>query len=308
VLDILKSPSAKRFLVVVTASMGAVFIIAQYTITLWIDPDGGTERAVASTLSQITAGILSGLATTAFLLFLTRWLFRREESTTSVRVLEPMEAKREHQEALATTHTWRHNGHIGRWVRTEVLPAFRLASGRDGDPGIRTVELVLLDPDNAKLIASFAQHVRLMELDYESADPATKAREEIFATILRCAIAEQHYAGVTVRVHLRTNLPFIRVDVNDRCAFNTITRPHRIAVAYYKNAPNADFYHVSSAAFDQAKAESRYLDLLAQSIPENAELDDMRKLFLALDLAPVPDDFLLAVRQRAASTYNPYGR
>lgn len=307
-LDLLRAKSTRRLLIWSTAL--AAIVMSGVHFGLNVFAFGQTDKwALASyqTALQITGGLVAGIATTAFLLFLTRWLVRSESAYDCLRLLTASESNKEHLSQMATTHTWFHNGHIGRWVRTEVLPAFKQAARSQMVD--RTVELILLDPDNSDLMEAFADHRILMDGgsdDLTIQEMIEDTRREVLTTILNAAIAEQHDVGLRVRVYLRNNLDFVRTDLTEHCAFNTVARPFRNAVVHYNVPGNADMYNVYMASFKEARRESRRLDLRGSLVSRDSTAEQLRDLIVHNGIAAPSSVLLASILALSKSTTNAY--
>ena len=305
-LDMLRRAEARRLLWTVTLLVAVVLAFAHFGLAFWTE-NVQTElpKALLATGAQITGGILAGVATTGFLLFISKWLLKKEDEIDSVRSLTQRETRDAHIHELSATDFWYHNGHIGRWVRTEVMPAFRESARHS--LARKTIELILLDPSKDSTIRRFAEYRMVSDgLDLTIDEFVDDTKIQIYATIARAAALQQNIPSVVVSVYLRDNLDYFRVDINKNCAFNTIARPHKGAVAYYNTDEDSDMYDVSLACHDQAKLEANEVDLNTGTLPLKPNLEQFRDFFDTGDLPALSDELFAKAFAEFHSARNPY--
>ena len=272
-LDLLKSAQARRVLYAITVLSALILLVAQYLATFLLDKEHSFANAGLVTLQVVSTGLFGGVAATAFIAFLTRYLFRHERKLENTEVIDSLTSQRAHLKAIDKTKFWHHNGHIGRWVRTVVLPRFgELAPGSTFD---RTVRFLLIDPMNAELVKRYAEHRRQVDAVGDDVDTRTDAQIEILATIVQAAHFEQHVAGVRAEVFLRQNLDLFRVDTSEKRSFTTLTRKKAPALLYRHDIDDGDHYNAASINFDVAIRSAKQVDVEGVDIAKNPTLDQL---------------------------------
>ncbi|MFC0681654.1 hypothetical protein ACFFGH_27810 [Lysobacter korlensis] len=269
-LDLLKSAQARRVLMVVTIISAITLLIVQGLAAWGLDEEKDLGRAALVTLQVVASGLFGGVAAAAFIAFVTRFLFRQDRKLEQTTVIDSLTSRHMHLAAIEESGFWLHNGHIGRWVRTEVLPRFAMAA-RSGAP--KTVKFLLIDPRNNWLVKAYAAHRDQVDGNPHGIDTVIDARVEVLATILRAAHYQQHVAGVRVEVYLRSNLDLFRVDTSQNHAFVTLTRDKAPSIHFFHDAADGDHYWAAKLNFDHAQALADRVDLEVPLAIEPTEQD-----------------------------------
>lgn len=272
-LDLLKSAQARRVLYWTTVWTAVFLLAAQYVASWLLDKEHNLANAGLVTIQVVTTGLFGGVAATAFITFLTRFLLRHERKLRQTEVIDSLTSQRAHLKAIDKTTFWHHNGHIGLWVRTRVLPRFgELAPGSTFD---RTVKFLLIDPMNVELVKRYAEHRRQVDAVDDDVDTRTDTQIEVLTTIVQAAHFEQHVAGVRAQVFLRQNLDLFRVDTLEKRSFTTLSRKESPALLYRHDIDDGDHYNAASINFDVAIRSAKQVDVEGVVIAKNPTLDEL---------------------------------
>lgn len=303
-LEVFKSAAARRLLIWITTAV-AIILLAVVAITaLFLEPQEPplppVARVALITTQVVAGGLFGGVAAAAFLAFISRYLFKQEAKLEKISVLDTLTTRRVHLEAIDQTEFWWHNGHIGRWVRTTVLPRFAEAV-RDGGP--RSVKLVVLDPLDDVAVGAYAEHRDQVDAIPDGTDTNEDARVEVLATILSAA-HYQRVAGLEVEVALRSDLNLFRVDLCEVGAFTTLTRDKAPAIEYRKELHDSDHYWAAKKNFEFALASSRRVDLSVPiaADPTVSEVEDYFRAVGLGELAPLAEKALVRSASKANRT------
>ncbi|MFF1610948.1 hypothetical protein ACFVYA_24480 [Amycolatopsis sp. NPDC058278] len=254
------------------------------------------------TLQQITSGAIGAVLTAAFLTFLTRYLLRIE---TKIDEVTPMTARDGHDRivrSMRESKSWRHDGQLGRWVRKSVISEFRSRSKEDGAK--RTIAVVILDPDNASLLQEFVEYHAISRGLPSTSGLARDLQSEVLSTILWAGVAQQNYLAINVEVWLRRNVCFVRTDIGDRIAFDTLPGPHTPVIAMNADERDCDYYIAADRKFEAAKSISKKVDLGATVLSDPPDLQQAKEFFLANYIACAAD---LALIEEALARPGPNG-
>ena len=303
-LEIFKSAAARRLLIWITAAV-AIILLAVVAVTAWFlephtPPLPPAARVALITTQVVAGGLFGGVAAAAFLAFVSRYLFKQEAKLEKISVLDTLTTRRVHLEAIGQTEFWWHNGHIGRWVRTTVLPQFAEAV-RDGGP--RSVKFVILDPLDDIAISAYAEHRDQVDAIPDGTDTKEDAKVEVLATILTAA-HYQRVAGLDVEVALRGDLNLFRVDLCEVGAFTTLTRDKAPAIEYRKDKHDSDHYWAARKNFEFALDSSRKVNL-SVPIPSDPTVTDVEGYFRAVglgDLSSLAEKALVRSTSKANRT------
>jgi len=300
VLDLLKSAQARRVLAVVTGISAVTLLAIQYVTVVLIDEKHDFLQAALLTVQLVATGLFGGVGAAAFIAFVTRYLFKHERKLEQVEIIDALTSHHSHLHAIEVTDNWYHNGHIGRWVRTEVLPRFKEAA-RGG--ASKTVKFIVIDPSNEPLVAAYAEHRDQVDAIPDGLDTKLDARVEIFATIIRAAVYQQHVPGVEVEVYLRQDLDLFRVDTSDERAFTTLTRVRTPALLFHHDPEDGDHYNAAKRNFEKARVMAQKVDVDSTVIARDPGVEDIADFLTNTgfaQFAAMADD----VWKRAQSNYN----
>lgn len=304
-LELLRSASARRQLAIFSGLAALVLSVAHFILVYESSTlDSEWQTSLLITIGQITGGLIGGVLTAAYLLFISKYLFRQEDVISQVRCCEPGETSRLHNSAILDSETWLHNGHIGRWVRTRVIPDFCNISISQGTP--RNVHFIILDPNNAELITRYSDYRDLIGFHEHDFTTIDDTRQEIITTLVRAALVNKHYPGMHISVHFKSTLDMTRTDIATNCAFRTLINPRSVAVQYLRTPSGHDFYRAVHYGFTQAQHDADEVPLINNMSrhPSRHEVRDY------LDSVGVDynksDQFLDDVLKRLDSDYNPY--
>jgi hypothetical protein len=221
----LRSTGNRRTFLILAALGTLVFVLAAGAVSYWIKSShsGAVLHATQDVLFSVFVALATGTITAGVLVFLYFSLFADTEAgLDTVACVDPKKTARLHKEDLRITDTWFHDGHIGRWVRTEALPAL---SNRARDHGRRlSVVLALLDPNSEQLCEEYSEYRALLH----HREPELTSPEHFLLEILATITAATLYSrGPTldVSVYCKQTLGFTRVDITDQHVVSHIGRP-----------------------------------------------------------------------------------
>jgi len=298
-LDLLKSQEARRLLLWITGITGLTLLIVQWLTVLGLMEPVSIPKSVLLTLQLVASGLFAGVAASAYLAFVTRYLFKHDQKLDRTEVLDSLTTRRMHLEEADRSDIWWHNGHIGRWVRTTVIPKFAKAAHEGVSKEVR---MILIDPRNDQIVDAYAEHRDQVDAIPEGQDTREDARIEVLATILKAALTEQHVPGVKVTVNLRQHLDLFRVDICDDAAFTTLTRDKVPAILYRKQNSDSDHYYVARKNFDQAVKEAASINL-AVPMPRTPTVPDVEQFLVAIGMEDFKDR-AESVLSRSKSSFN----
>jgi hypothetical protein len=253
---------------------------------------------------HVTGGLIGGVLTATYLLFLSKYLFRNEEVVAQIQCCEPNETKKLRDAAVVSSDLWLHNGHSGQWVRTTVIPEFARLSTTHG--AMRRLALIVLNPDSPGLMQRYSDYRDLTGSRGGGFDSLLHSRKEIIATLVSAALTHKYCRGVTVSVNFKATLDLTRTDIAADCAFTTLVDPRSVAVQYSRTALGHDFYRAIRYEFDQIVDDSTPMSL----INEMSRTPNVAEVRSYLDSIKVgyddSDEFIRDVLTRLESGYNPY--
>lgn len=245
---------------------------------------GWLTRSTGESLLQVAERVpgplldnfIAALVSAAVVLTLYVLLGANKEALASVRLVEPTESNRIHQEAARHSATWFHSGHYGGWVRGEVLPAFADAGSRQDTE----VTLIILDPRLDSLCAHYTRFrqsgpTRFLEKRWSR----TTVYEEIYATILAAQLYNTEQTNLRVRVFLRKETHLFRMDLNDSWAAITSVDPREPPIFIGKASP---WYEGIRSNFRRAMEQTEELTFLSQDQLDSLGIADSANGILSL--------------------------
>lgn len=304
-LDTLRSAQARRVLISFSTVVAVVLLAIQGLSTYLLlsaeeSSSDGWGAVGLTTIQMVASGLFGGVAAAAYIAFFARYLLREEGSLRQIEITDSLTSRRAHLSALERTENWRHNGHIGRWVRTTVFPKFSM-SAREG--AYRNVYLILIDPRNLATIHAYAEHRDQVDAIPVGIDTRHDARVEILATILRSAVVMQNTPGVRAHVSLRSDLSLFRTDLSDSRAFVTLTRDKVPTIVFNHLEHDSAHYWAAMRDFEIAFEIGESVDLQAAPLSSEPGLPEVRAFIDAIGMAEFLDLAEEAI-QRSKSDFN----
>ncbi|HST33506.1 MAG TPA: hypothetical protein VLJ80_08305 [Solirubrobacteraceae bacterium] len=305
----LRSTGNRRAFLILAALGTLVFVVASGAVSYWIKNSHSSAllNATQDVLFSVFVALATGTITAGVLVFLYFSLFADTEAgLDTVACVDPKTTARLHKEDLRTTDTWFHDGHIGRWVRTEALPALSNRARDHGRP--LSVVLALLDPNSEQLCDQYSEYRSLLHHSEPQLTTPEHFLLEILATITTAALYCQG-PTLDVRIYFKQTLGFTRVDITDHHVFRTLVDPRAPCVVYsrHEGAPTQSFYDATRAGFENR------LDALAPqslTLPETRDMHSYEAIISFLELNNLRHrtdrDFADSLLRRMSSTYNPY--
>lgn len=263
-LDSAKDSVSRRMILVTSISLFVLFAVTLWWLTgvVLADP----KNSFLLLLSQILNGIVQALATSGFLLILIRLVSRRENDFRAISVLDPAQTSSAHEAELKRTDFWKHDGHIGRWVRTTAIPSLAKQSNDFGAD--RTVELLILDPLNLDVCNRYASYRERLKQEAPVLGHYEDTIAELITTCLAAAIYNSKYAGLQVSVYLKSRIEYSRMDIGATRAFHTLADPRCNAVSYSNSRliKRHGFYDTARLSFESNRDEARLVALVVDPV------------------------------------------
>ncbi|GAB4023371.1 hypothetical protein GCM10028808_73620 [Spirosoma migulaei] len=304
----LKTSTARRVFLFVSI---LIFIIEIIALVLTHEHYKNVPEPYSSIVKEVLINLVAATISAVILLSILIYLIPIERHVGSIEALDSRATKSLHNQTLKTTHFWLHNGHFGRWVRTEAMPYLATLSKENG---ITTeIKLIILNPtDNDVCTLYMRYRKQISHIDIEI-DNVRDVQAELFATILvaqRYNQATDH--DLVVKIYLNSQFNLVREDINESVVFRTQVDPKCSAVVYY----NKDREHDVSEFYYNAKKNFNFTAKFCQRVPfeppvpmGELTVENVKTYLNSINLlsnCDSDDDFIKKVIKKAHSTYNPY--
>ena len=292
------------------ALVTALALIGSGVAAYWIDrsPSHGLLGAWQSVLLNVFVALAGGAISAGVLLAVYIWLFARQEQALSAAIcVDPKTTLALHRADLDATDSWTHDGHIGRWVRTEAIPALTRRASRLGQT--LNITLAILDPNDIDLCEQYVAYRRLISYRGDVIRNEADALIEILATVVVGAIANVG-PSLDVRIAFRSTMTMTRVDISDRHVFRTLVDPRAPAVVYTRGDDNKSgpFYEATRRGFLLRFAAMREIPLAWPGATDDLSDETFREFFTVSQLRfHDTEPFLQDLRARIRSDFTPYG-
>lgn len=301
------------FVCVLSIALGAGLVGLSYWAT---DPDltPNEDRGLLTALNAsqlVAASLVGGALTAGFFVFMFKYLYRPEERLSALEILDSRQTKERHEAALATTDFWYHNGHVGRWVRTEALPVLTDNAIRTSRPHI--VAFIILDPRNDQLCNRFADYrTENRESEEDISDPVD-IKIQLLATVVRAGDAMRQ-RFMTVKVYFKDKIGWSRLDATSTVAFRTLPGPGNVATAYVRqpNLNDNTEYDSAMSSFDEIFVTDDEFDINPSALPKrlsDLNIDHLKSFLVDNNLnSIIPEPKLPELLRVAKSNFHPHKR
>ena len=305
----LKRQKSKRIFVFVS-----ILALLLEFIALWFidqkDLSSGSIhfQILKEVLLNLSATTLTGI----ILVLIIVYLLPYERQENDVEVLDPEKTKREHFATLGQSVFWYHNGHLGRWVRTQAMPSL---SKKSTDKGIPVeVKLIILNPNDTKVCDEYLRYRKGIYLeDKSNVDSVEDVKAELIATIVCGQLYHQDPSGLRINIFINSQLSLVREDINSQAVFRTLINPRCNCLVFY----NRNTENHSSQFYNTANSDFNFVSGFCEKISMDNKIDIRNKRDLTLDKLRIflnsnklavgaSDDFLNDILARVLSDYNPY--
>jgi uncharacterized protein YggL (DUF469 family) len=127
-------------------------------------------------------------------------------------------------ENLKATNEWNFRGGFGRYLRTKILPTLNDIASNDRTP--ITIKAQILNPKNIKLCQLHADlRNSVANIDKKKDWSANDVKENLYSTIIACAIFKRNNSFMDVSVYLNDFFSTDRIDICSN--FGLITKEDR---------------------------------------------------------------------------------
>jgi hypothetical protein len=251
-----------------------LILVLAVALRVWLGEGEDVRQIGRELTSNIAAVILVWVLSIAFL----GVFFARERQAHETRVVDGDRSAKEFSTAASNAAIWFHHGHIGRWVRENVLPALAVRSARS--PAPLQVIVILLDPRADAVCQGHADRRNSRRRKDSTPYTARHIKIEIASTILALARANAALPNFTARVFVSDlDMPF-RLDLCDDYGFITHEDQTAPAFAFESESP---YYATSSAYFERFRSSgAREVNLGASSLVDGEVAQSSVKEILAM--------------------------
>ncbi|MFE0352287.1 hypothetical protein ACFW2I_02220 [Streptomyces nigra] len=255
---------------------------------------------IISIVDALTGAAVASLCVSVLVVF---FYGLKRRGPVEVQVTDPGSISAELDKAAGATNSWDYRGHTARYFRSAVLPTLLQRAERQGH--YLSVNVQVLDPDNAELMDFFAEYRRNANPSRRDYWTRQRAQAEIAATIIRLQLLSHQFSRLNCRVYLASTVSPFTIDLSDTCVI--VTR-EKAGMAALKCPVGSSFY--DSIKEDMRLSNSQSTEL---PLPRSAtELDpgsvaDISEVLSRLDILRGADDELLNLTLDAyRRPVNPY--
>ncbi|HEX8483412.1 MAG TPA: hypothetical protein VF650_16050 [Allosphingosinicella sp.] len=208
-------------------------------------------------IPELLKALIGAAITSAVFILVWRFIRPTEEELDDVAVLDRPACRDRHMKALETSDFWFHDGHIAKWVRTHVLPAFRR---RAKGMASLTVCAAIIDPRDEELCGAYLDHIKHLPVDEQHSKDLNELRAELCGSILAFYYEHGRSPYVSVKLYLKTRIDYIRDDIASDCAFMTIVGADTPGIVVSKRGDNSTFYNIMRTNFNATRTKDALLN------------------------------------------------
>lgn len=197
--------------VAVYAAILCLLFLVLILVRLWLGgPTESFRTLIVSVIDNLAAAVLAALVA-AVLLFA---FFPKTSLQEELAVLDSWNINPALRAPLGATQTYYFRGRSGRWIRTYVLHALFAAATRESVT--RSLHLILPDPQNQTLLASYATYRNSLSSGKTDVWTPERIRNEILATILEAGRLASSSTFFETHVTLQSEFSLLRADLSDQ--------------------------------------------------------------------------------------------
>jgi hypothetical protein len=238
----LRSKKAKRIYGVLSILLTMLWIVVLLIIE---NRQMYIEALYYEMLKNIFTNLVSTTITASIVLGIFLFLVPYDKKFSETIILEPQQTKKYCIKILSETTFWYHFGHIGRWVRTEVLPVLAHNSREKNQPS--EVIFAILDPLNSDLLTEYIDFKESIAFIDKSIKSTIDVKAELYTTIVLSAnYNNDNRNQLKVSVYLRNDFRSLREDICSGFTLISHIDPRVESLLYLKsnnnNIPNL-FYN-----------------------------------------------------------------
>jgi hypothetical protein len=293
--------------------VGVIFFLCAVILLmlLWLLSDDKW----GATVSGICQNLLATILGSAFVAFLTVFLFREDIEKPAIQFIGANEINSSNDEAIKHTEFWYYQGDVGNYVRNVVFQSF--ARAVDHETTSRKLRLLILDPRQTDFLQEFINYRTLHRNEMARGD---QALEDLVASILATILAtyrltSKPYIDAEVRVCRRYSL--IRRDICSDFVLLTTGKADAPAISisstnYQYSAHKHDFEcqyeQAESIVFPSAK-KSNVLSRLGEGfLPTEQDVKDLLTELDLFDPRWIGSQLLSMTARKLSDRRNPYPR
>ncbi|WP_420151594.1 hypothetical protein [Spirosoma sp.] len=224
-------------------------------------------------------------------------------SNYSVQFIDKTDTESKHLWALKDTKYWYSNGHIGRWIRFQVIP--HLAKKSIEEMARRDLKIILLNPDNEQVCKEYWNY-RLKIESTEGIFTILDVKAEILSTIT-ISYFYKSKSNIDVSIYLNNVFSVFREDISSKATFRTLIRKDCPAIMYLSGSNNGEFYNASLSDFDFARKKLAEFDSVDGYQAKELTKEGIKAFLLSTNIVickNLPDDLLDNIFKRCTVPTN----
>ncbi len=254
------------------------------------------DKTLTDIFNNLTALVSSSIATVLFLLLITPKVLNESE----VNIINPHDLRNTLDSITKKTESFTYYGHIARWSRSVTLA--KLLKEANEEHITKSIDLIILNPNNKKLITYFANFGHGERGKGNDVKSAKQVKVELFITILTVYNYNQE-SFLNINLYLSSHISLFRMDLTQNAL--VLTKPYSTepALLFYKDT---FFYKSYKEEIKIAKEQSKQLffDFNFKKLNKNSCKDILNKM--DLDTTDLLDDDITIIMDGIKKPVSPY--
>jgi hypothetical protein len=253
-------------------------------------------------LDQVLEDMLAAVLVAGVLTALLSYFAPEPQMENAVEVVPADDRGPRLKQARAETRIWWFSGAMGRFTRTETLPAMAAACREDGRA--RSVVLQVIDPRDVELCGRYANLRSSLRSAKKTPWSAEHVQQQVVATVIAAYAIAGQQNQLDLQVALRSTLSQQRYDVSDSVAIVTTEDDRRAALAYPVGSP---FYDVIRDDLRLSLAQAHVLPSVSAG-PHELDLErlDIMLSLLGLNVIPFTSEAKRSILDLVHDPTHPY--
>jgi hypothetical protein len=175
----------------------------------------GTKRpSVAAMLNASLGDILATVFAAVILSGIVLYLVAPTKKRAELDVVHPKDIGDVLTRTLREARSWHYSGSVGRWNRSNVLPA--LAEQARHTSTTRNCRLVIIDPSSERVCDAYADYRRGLNSGSEKTWTRRTVRADICATVVVAACFRSQEPLLQIELFFKQGSPVYRIDASDK--------------------------------------------------------------------------------------------